>query len=640
MIQCPNCGEFQVREERYIPLPTGQSACLRRVGELWTTITMVIVVLGTLGIIGLMFWVGGKLPEEQREGCGAGCVIGTTATLLCLLPFALARGTSFLVSALTRFQKRQWGPAHVWPRRYWRACQSCGFEWMWKPGDPQKVRPRPRQQRPLPKQRRRQVQQAKGRAYQPFLDELLAHWNGTYAPEPGFSLDAPDAALAFFESYQRALGEEPMLQPGHRLAGFIRRHPPWREEILLFMRAYQRLRRGERAAAAQGFRALAAPPFQFADPWIWLSATVDDPMERIACLDKAIHLEPAHPLALDALDIAQGKVSPAASRREPESTVVVVRCSHCGGKLHYEPGDEAVRCRYCGREITLQKASLPGREAPSMTTLRLLRRYQGGPWDEVGRVLHCQTCGAALILSRSPSRIRHLAQECTYCGSTHVHVEDDPRRPEQPAGLLPFEIDEKEAAEAARTAGSSAGHPAAELESLRGLYAPFWMFDGAVEVRWLQTYQGQAPASEREEKIRYDDLLFPAVDVPPLSLLDEVPPFHLYKLVAYQAHFLADWPAQLPNLDVETAVEDAYDAMLALAHRRSGPAVRVRVSWDEQETAPSQTFRSFQVSDVTYQLVLAPLWVATLRSRKGRSLVLVNGQTGKVAAGLALPGDW
>ena len=110
-------------------------------------------------------------------------------------------------------------------------------------------------------------------AYQPFLDELLAHWNDTYAPDATFSFPTPDDAVAFFRGYQRALGEDPDLTPGHAVTGFVRSHPPGREEILLFMRAYQYPRRGNRTAAAQGFQRLARSRSQFADPWVWLSAT-------------------------------------------------------------------------------------------------------------------------------------------------------------------------------------------------------------------------------------------------------------------------------------------------------------------------------------------------------------------------------
>ena len=123
--------------------------------------------------------------------------------------------------------------------------------------------------------------------------------------------------------------------------------------------------------------------------------------------------------------------------------------------------------------------------------------------------------------------------------------------------------------------------------------------------------------------------------VPPPSFLDQVHPFDLHAPVPYEPCLLADWPAQLYNLDVEVVVEDAYDTMLALARRQAGPPVRVMATWDS--TLPSNTRRSFQVSCTTYQLVLLPVWVALLQSQDERSLALVNGQTGKVVLGLTLP---
>ena len=43
-----------------------------------------------------------------------------------------------------------------------------------------------------------------------------------------------------------------------------------------------------------------------------------------------------------------------------------------------------------------------------------------------------------------------------------------------------------------------------------------------------------------------------------------------------------------------------------------------------------QLRRMFQVTTVTYQLVLLPVWVGLAQREHERRLVLVNGQTGKV----------
>ena len=622
---------------------------LRYAGKAWMAVQVVIAILGTFGALGFIAWATGRLPEEEREGLGAACIICIAATMLTLLPFALAKGMSLVVSVLGRLRELGSGPADELPYRYRRACTSCGFQWMWKPGDPQR-KPRPRwapalSRKPvagggrrslLSKQSRRELHWVKARAYRPFLDELLAHWSGTHEPDVDFLLHSSEEAVAFFHDYQRALGEDPEMKVGHRVAGFIRNYHPLREEIVLFVRAYQHLRRGDRATATRGFQGLARTCPQFAEPWIWLSATADAPGRRSDCLTRAIGREPAHPLALDAQAVIQGEASLSEPQRDVgESAATIVRCPRCGGSLRHELGTEEITCQYCSYRAGIRDGDWhEAEEPPLVTTLRLQRRMQGPDWSEVAQTLHCQACGAELGMAL------HLAGQCAYCGSTNVLMEEDVRTLLQPDSLLPFVIDERQVSDALREAvragsGVFRGRRSLKIRSLRGVYVPFWVFDGTVEARWVETSASGELYSAQDRRIKYHDLAFPGVDVPPPSLLDQVGPFRLRKLVSYEARLLADWPAQLYTLDVEVVVEDAYDTMLLLSRRRAGLPAKVEVSW-EDKAPPAETRRTFQVSGVTYQLALLPVWVALLEVRKGRSLALVNGQTGKVAMGPTL----
>jgi hypothetical protein len=95
-------------------------------------------------------------------------------------------------------------------------------------------------------------------------------------------------------------------------------------------------------------------------------------------------------------------------------------------------------------------------------------------------------------------------------------------------------------------------------------------------------------------------------------------------MAEYKPSALANLPAMLYDIDVEDAVEEAYDAMITLAHTRLGPPVIPGVEGPSQ----SQAIRTLQVSSTTYQLVLLPLWIASVRSSLGRSMAWINGQTG------------
>ena len=509
----------------------------------------------------------------------------------------------------------------------WKAaarCPNCGYT-----PDPQH---RPADGRHRATAQTRVARRVPAGSHHPYLDELVSHWNGTFRPDPIFQLPDSHQAQSFFEHYQRALGEDPLLRPGAHMR-YVRSHPPEPRAILWFVGGYLLLKRGKAQDAAQSLHELTQLYPSFADPWIWLTATTDDPLQRIDLLENAVLLEPAHPLARDALAIALGRVS--ASGQAPNGAgsaqTTVAKCPQCAGSLHYEPGAPDVTCLYCGHCLSLHEINLSDQQAALVGDLRLQRRYQRHTWIDMERIVHCQMCGAELTMTH------HLAKQCIFCGSTSVLVQDVERSLVRPDGFLPFRLAEDQAA-AALQAAQQAGlqrlktwwlGKTLEPVRLQGVYLPFWVFDGFVEMRTsaesrFDRVLGHHPPAARQDLLMFDNLLFSAMDFPPPQLLDRVLPFDLKLLVPFEPHLLANWPAALYHVDVEAAVEQAYDVMLNRALWQAGPRA---VS---EAANPAQLRRTFQVTSATYQLVLLPVWLAVVQ-RDDRRLALVNGQTGKVA---------
>lgn len=495
------------------------------------------------------------------------------------------------------------------------------------------------------------------------LDELLAYWEGRHVPLPGLAVRTKAEALALFKLYQQALGETHGLRRDRRHA-YVRSQKPGRKAILNFVGAYLMLKRGERSRAAQTLRDLTRLYPDFPDPWIWLSATTDDPAERIDCLENALLAEAAHPLAQEALAVARGRVAPAAERSagRGELRVAEAKCAQCGGGLEYEPGATAVSCPYCGHLLEFDQANVVDAKATLVGDLELRRRLQGHEWKDARQIVHCAACGAELTMAQ------HLAQACVFCGSSSVLVEESERTFEQPDGFLPFKLDESEAITAVeRTQSSTVGRlktwwigEKQELFGVHAVYLPFWLFDGIVEVRkpslgqssggppWDQAswigavaagrgdspwgglpgYHGRegerSSPMMRKDLIVFDNLLYSAIDFPPWWLLKQVLPFELGAVVSYEPRLLGNWPAALYQRDVEQVVQQAYNAMLAKAVWRNR-SLALRQAEDFTELR-----RSFQVTTVTYQLVLLPVWVGLVRREQETRLVLVNGQTGNV----------
>jgi hypothetical protein len=482
---------------------------------------------------------------------------------------------------------------------------------------------------PKPGQRRAEPAWEPATNHEPFLAELTWYWQRTHEPDPSFTLHSSAGALEFFEDYQRALGEQPGARPGSS-AGFARNHHPGPYEIPAFASAYLLLKRGDRARAADYLRGLTADFPEFADAWVWLTATTDDPFERLDYLRTAVAQEPAHPLARDALAIVRGKVPPTAGPREEAAAAA---CPQCGGGLRYQPAARAVECAYCGHPLELRGTNLLEQDAALVSDMRLRRRHQAQTWGELACIVRCASCGARLTTTRL------LAQQCPFCGSNSALTEANHSRFERPDGFLPFTIDELQAAAAVQSARRTglrglwtriAGSDD-ELREIRGLYLPFWVLDAFVEERtWLSAGLGEISSEETPPAVHltmYDNLLFSAVAVPPRNLLDQILPFEVHALVPYEARLLADWPAALYQRDIEAAVQEAFGMVVGLARQRAEGAS------DEESPGYRRVRRSYHVTSMTYQLLLLPVYVALLQSDRARRIVLVNGQTGKVAVG-------
>jgi DNA-directed RNA polymerase subunit RPC12/RpoP len=480
------------------------------------------------------------------------------------------------------------------------------------------------------------IQWAQRQGHQPYLDELRSHWDGSHIADANFGLESQEDALAFFRQYRQAMGEDPRPRPGP-WAQYARDYAPTREEILMFAAAYLYLRHGERDQAAEELAALTFVAPRFVDGWVWRTAATADPRERLHYLHKASSMDLGHPLARDALALAEGRVTEERERQQDQ--LVVTQCPRCGAGLRYEPSATELTCAHCGHHIPLEQAELLDGAARPLHQLRLERRFQGHTWSEARRIVRCRTCSAELTMSGFLSRV------CAFCGSTHVLVEDNRRILEQPDGLLPFQLDEEQARVALNRALSRLsrrllswlnGQRLAVFD-LTGAYLPFWVFDGLVEAYRINT----GIAGSHKESLgltAYENLLLPAVDEPPPALLVKIYPFRLGTLAPYEPQLLASWPAKLYNQDVELVSEEARNAMVHSARRTMAlralePSSAVRAGrrplTAHDVSVPSQV--AFQVVSTTYQLILLPVWLARLQGSDGLGLALVNGQNGRVA---------
>ena len=470
---------------------------------------------------------------------------------------------------------------------------------------------------------------------QRLLDEILSLWDGTFQPDPQYELPAFSDIEDFYADYRWALGDELFGSPGIREFLDVEQKRERRARASL-VAAYFALRRGDRTDATEQLRKLSQAHPDLVDAWVWLAALVEDKQERIKFLEEALVRDPGHPLARDAMAVVRGRVSPAQRQQANRAQSATMRCPQCGGAFGYEPGARQVTCAHCGHTLHLHQTNLVEGPARLVGDLRLERRFQGHAWRQFDRVLQCQSCGAELSMTR------HLARICLFCGSPNVLLRDARQGIEQPDGFLPFSVDRSAASVALGSAVRGArerlwsrrSDQKLRIRELEGIYLPFWVFDGFVEVRTarMSLFDRNDPRARplvTRQLQAFENILLSGVVAPPREFLAGILPFDVDALVPYEPRLLADWPAALYSLDVVAAAEIARASMLRAALKAAGRAMERFL--ESEDNGEEDERRKYRVTSATYQLVLLPAWAAVLEARGGLMVALVNGQTGRAA---------
>jgi hypothetical protein len=206
-----------------------------------------------------------------------------------------------------------------------------------------------------------------------------------------------------------------------------------------------------------------------------------------------------------------------------------------------------------------------------------------------------------------------------------------------PEALIPPSVTESEARDSlAEWREHDDRDPA--LISISGLYVPAWMFEFAGDVQWTGmpidagAFARRAPAPvSGSHPVMGTHALVCASDGLPEALRDSVQGFDLSRLVPYDVHYLADWPAETYRIPLETATIEARGIAVS----------NVREEVQEALEGVHNLQMSFaRVAVDAFKLLLLPFWVCRIGPPGARRTALVNA-TNRAVSGEAGPrGVW
>lgn len=329
------------------------------------------------------------------------------------------------------------------------------------------------------------------------------------------------------------------------------------------------------------------------------------------------------------------------------------QCPSCTGPLHFASGSGKLECEYCGADYEVQVIEQLYADKEQAAAAAPEPQWDvsmaGGNWSEEEaahlKAYSCPSCAAELICDDTTT-----ATSCPYCGNPTV-VPGQFTGMLKPDYVIPFKLDKQAAIAALKkyykgkkflpSAFAAGNH----IEEIKGIYVPFWLFDGQSDanMRFRGTIvhkytrgDEEITTTEHYRVARRGNILFERVPVDgsskmPDAHMDAVEPFDYTALTPFSSAYLPGYLADKYDQDAATCVERANSRIKTSTERAFTDTARGYTS-----LIPEYTDIRLQQGTVKYALM--PVWMLSTKWAGKDFLFAMNGQTGKLIGDL--PVDW
>ncbi len=321
------------------------------------------------------------------------------------------------------------------------------------------------------------------------------------------------------------------------------------------------------------------------------------------------------------------------------------KCPSCKAPIFFNPTLGKWKCEYCNSEFTLEEiqaktnaGSLANNEAPKEEV------KEQEVEDNTNYISYrCENCGAEIITDEETA-----ATFCLYCGNTAI-LKNKLSGKFAPNYVIPFKVEKEKAIEAFKNL--SKGRPFVpkdfnnenNIEKIKGLYVPFWLFDVDVEgsidcdatsVSTWTSGDYQYTKKDIYKIFRTGNMKFNNIPADGSTRFDDkimnsIEPFNFKELVPYNHAYLSGFYAekydteadQVSNIAMDRAKETAKDTMYNDSLAYSTKIIT------NNTLVPT-------ISEKKY--VLLPVWMVNVKYKDKYYIFAMNGQTGEFIGNIPL----
>lgn len=378
-----------------------------------------------------------------------------------------------------------------------------------------------------------------------------------------------------------------------------------------------------------------------AEAWFGLSQLVTEEASQRYCLEQALALEPTLAKGRQALAVLDGRlqaadiINPDQLQRPTNPEPLPVRaeqffCPRCDSRMNYSADGRRLLCEFCHYQELLE----PDAEADDGTAVEAqfgqgefeqefstaLATARGHLQPTQIRTFSCNRCAVEFILSP-----HSISLTCPYCNSVYVTEAAESTDLVPPHALVPFLLSADDALQRLRRWFRQEKIERPRLLPLVGLYLPAWTFDIGGEIRWnALAQQGNMWVPISGNRLPYyDDVLVLADKTLPAKWRPQLQTVDPAQLVAYDAAYLADWPAE------------RYQISLADASIQARKRVLADIRQKQEQLLSAETVRELRINSAglvieSFKQILLPIWMSHYRVEEGEYELLVRGDTGQL----------
>ena len=319
------------------------------------------------------------------------------------------------------------------------------------------------------------------------------------------------------------------------------------------------------------------------------------------------------------------------------------QCPACTGPLHFDELEGKLRCDYCDSCYTVQEIEDIFADKNEKAAAEPQPQQEGEWGEDAGsmRAYNCPSCGAELICEQTTA-----ATACPYCGNPAI-VPGQFAGSKKPDCIIPFKVTKEQAVETLKKhyqgkyllpkAFSEESH----LQEIKGVYVPFWLFDGTATADvTYKTTRSHAHSNGKERVITTDHfevwrkgtVSFSGVPVDgaskmPDNYMDAIEPYDYGQLQDFSMSYLPGFLADKYDVAAETCAPRVESRSRATAL----DAMRDSVAGYES-CVPTGENVTVDFTKVRYALL--PVWLLSTKWKDQIYLFAINGQTGKLVGDL------